>query len=203
MLSCSVICQPDYNKIYFHFSCKGQVYHACFPNLMLSIQMLQEHHCNSLQEYKEDECRYTTLNYHTLCLRETFPPWKNVFEIRFLRKLLSMSKPTSQEFVFYKKSPGAHATTWWTGGIVGDLTNFGMTPGLANNIGPLYKITHWHYHFFLISSNQCSCVCRCRNSGVPCSTGMIFNPEMCRLELIIWKLHILVLCFISAKYDPT
>ena len=46
----------------------------------------------------------------------------------------------------------------------------------------------YYWQPFLKSRNKCSCVCRCRNSGVPCSTGTIFNPEMCRQVLIIWKL---------------
>ena len=65
---------------------------------------------------------------------------------------------------------------------------------------PLHVKSHRHHcQLFLISSNQCSCVCRCRNSGVPCSTGMIFNPEMCRQELIIWKLHIQHVNFASSQ----
>jgi len=67
---------------------------------------VKEHHCNSLQEYKEDECRCAC---HNLVDRR-------------------------------------------------------------NCWGP-NKL--W---------DDTSCVCRCRNSGVPCSTGMIFNPEMCRCE---------------------
>ena len=39
-----------------------------------------------------------------------------------------------------------------------------------------------------IKNDESSCVCRCINSGVPCSTGMIFNSEECRQDFIFQKL---------------
>ena len=124
-----------------------------------------------------------------------------------------------------EKSSGAHVTTWRTEEIVGGRTNFGTKAGLGRQSFHRRKIYHYRRNFswnhptfswavetpwtivhpksqivksFLEKlSNKCSCVCRCRNSGVPCSTGMIFNPAMCRQagkELTTRKIFVANIC---------
>ena len=112
---------------------------------ILSLLMLQEHHCNSLQVYKEDECRYQSLNSIELCFREklilgslwffkvkTWPSiWEGQRPYTLFRGRIIFSTLWN---LCSEKSSGAHVTTWRTGEIVGGRTNFGTKPGLGRQI---------------------------------------------------------------------
>ena len=79
------------------------------------------------------------------------------------------------------------------GKLLGAEQTLGRNQVLGDKSVPWCKLYHYHPKSWqpFLKLFKISCVCRCRNSGVPCSTGMIFNPAMCRQagrELTIWQI---------------